>query len=189
MPTFTIKTFDLSAGFETVQKEAQHIIVSETDIDFIKSYWYYALFGDQTEPTKLRGNHTVNMLYATDNDLPTPSALAVLHTFDKTVNIELLVVSQECRGCGFGTSLLNDIIARNAAKKITLEVHADNVGAIRLYKKYEFKLVDLCGDYLCMARKPKVRRHKRPIIVAPLQEQMLQGQVVLPELTLLAALH
>lgn len=159
MSCITIKTYDLSAEFVKVHTDAKNIIIQDSDIEFIKSYWYYILFDNIVELTKLRGNHTVTMVYLDG----LPSGLSISSIGDNVINVELLVVSKNCRGRGFGTLLLNDLIAKNKTKKLSLDVHADNFGAIKLYKRYGFRFADLYGDYINMIRPAIVGL--RPMVV------------------------
>ncbi len=66
------------------------------------------------------------------------------------LNIMNIVTKKVCRNLGIGSSLLQFIInfARdNNCTSITLEVNENNLPAIRLYKKYNFKVVGLRKKY------------------------------------------
>lgn len=163
MSLITIKTFDLSAEFEKVHKDTKSISIPKCDVDYVKSYWYYILFGNPLDgkPTKLRNNHTANIVYLDD----VPSGLIISSRQGDAVNIDLLVVSDKCRGRGFGTMLLTECLNGNPTKKIYLEVHADNIGAIKLYRKHGFRLADLYGDYVSMMKMPRIPKAPRPCLI------------------------
>ena len=58
-----------------------------------------------------------------------------------SLNVHDLAVLPEHRGCGVGRLLLEEVERRARARgssKLTLEVHASNEGAMRLYRRFGF---------------------------------------------------
>lgn len=70
--------------------------------------------------------------------------ILVLTSF-KIPRIYSLGVSLQARGKGVGSALLGDICSK--FKNLRLEVRKDNIGAIKLYEKFEFKNKKLIRAY------------------------------------------
>lgn len=62
-----------------------------------------------------------------------------------TIDLINIVVEPNSRNLKIGSKLLESIIAKN--KDITLEVSVDNINAISLYKKYDFKILNIRKKY------------------------------------------
>ena len=60
-----------------------------------------------------------------------------------------IAVSQHGQGNGFGTKIMKDL-TYNYSSQITLSVDRDNVKAINLYQKFNFKTVDEFKNYFIM---------------------------------------
>lgn len=62
-----------------------------------------------------------------------------------------MVVAEDCRGKGVGSSLINAMqdVCENwlAVRRIELEVYTDNEQAIRLYKKHGFSIEGTARNY------------------------------------------
>jgi len=151
----TIKTYDLHTQLREARQEIGDIEIAETDTDFVKSYWYYILFGNyegyiiDDRP----GNNGYKMYVIYLNGLV--SGFSIFHETDLKKTIDLVIVDIKYRGHGLGTTLLRKCIKESVAQcqKVLLEVHADNTGAIRLYRKLGFKFTDCHGDYIKMVRR------------------------------------
>ena len=64
------------------------------------------------------------------------------------VEIIYIFVSEQCRNKGIAKSLLKHLIdVCNEKENITLEVKADNIKAINLYKSFDFKSVTIRKKY------------------------------------------
>jgi ribosomal protein S18 acetylase RimI-like enzyme len=60
------------------------------------------------------------------------------------VNVDVLAVDEKCRGLGLGKSLMGmaDMVARNeSVGVVSLQVHEDNAGGIKLYHTLKFNEV------------------------------------------------
>lgn len=65
-------------------------------------------------------------------------------------NIMNIIIKKDRRGHGLGSKLLRELIniSKNIhAKTITLEVNVNNIPAINLYKKFNFKVVGVRKKY------------------------------------------
>ena len=58
-----------------------------------------------------------------------------------------IIVKPEYRNQGIGSVLLNYIIDNKQDKKIMLEVRSKNINAIKLYQKYDFKIINIRKNY------------------------------------------
>jgi len=150
MSGIVIKAFELCAEFDKVRSEIESLDVSNDNIDFVKSYLYYALFDDDPtwRDTRLHEQGIAHILYC--NTEPVGVVVTQQTTSSGLISIDLLLVSSNHRGRGFGTYLLKYCLM--TSKKIKLEVHADNSIAVCMYKKYGFKFTDARGDYIVMTR-------------------------------------
>lgn len=58
-----------------------------------------------------------------------------------------IIVKPEFKNQGIGSILLKYIIDNKQNKKIMLEVRSKNINAIKLYKKYDFKIINIRKNY------------------------------------------
>lgn len=58
-----------------------------------------------------------------------------------------IIVKQEYQNQGIGSVLLKYIIDNKQDKKIMLEVRSKNINAIKLYQKYDFKIINIRKNY------------------------------------------
>ena len=58
-----------------------------------------------------------------------------------------LIVKPEFQNQGIGSILLKYIIDNKEDKKIMLEVRSKNINAIKLYQKYDFKIINIRKNY------------------------------------------
>lgn len=157
MTLFIIKTFEIAADPETAKDQVRHIVVPEKYYEFVKSYWYQWIHDPDLENI-FPGNHRMHVIYSmnnsandctndcTGNDIN----ISVGYVITNDSTIELLVVAPEFQGHGLGSKLLDRCLSEIPSKKIRLEVHVLNTGAIRLYRRHGFRFVDSHGQYLVM---------------------------------------
>lgn len=72
-----------------------------------------------------------------------------IHTQNGLDIIDLLniIVKPEFQNQGIGSILLKYIIDNKQDKKIMLEVRSKNINAIKLYQKYNFKIINIRKNY------------------------------------------
>ena len=72
-----------------------------------------------------------------------------IHTQNGLDIIDLLniIVKPEYQNQGIGSVLLKYIIDNKQSKKIMLEVRSKNINAIKLYQKYDFKIINIRKNY------------------------------------------
>lgn len=58
-----------------------------------------------------------------------------------------IIVKPEYQNQGIGSVLLKYIINNKQNKKIMLEVRSKNINAIKLYQKYDFKIINIRKNY------------------------------------------
>ena len=58
-----------------------------------------------------------------------------------------IIVKREYQNQGIGSVLLKYIIDNKQDKKIMLEVRSKNINAIKLYQKYDFKIINIRKNY------------------------------------------
>ena len=58
-----------------------------------------------------------------------------------------IIVKPEFQNQGIGSILLKCIIDNKQDKKIMLEVRSKNINAIKLYQKYDFKIINIRKNY------------------------------------------
>ena len=58
-----------------------------------------------------------------------------------------IIVKPEYQNQGIGSVLLKYIIDNKQNKKIMLEVRSKNINAIKLYQKYDFKIINIRKNY------------------------------------------
>ena len=96
--------------------------------------WQPALEGDAEYEPRL-------VLLAADDDGLAGAAICWTSGFVKD-----LVVHERGRGRGLGAALLGEALARlqvRGARQVELKVHATNAGAIRLYERAGFRVVEV----------------------------------------------
>ncbi len=84
------------------------------------------------------------LIYAKDNEI-----LGFLDYSKMYENMEInyIYVKEEYRKKGVATELLNYMITNNNFNNITLEVNIKNLNAINLYKKFDFKIINIRKNY------------------------------------------
>ncbi len=84
------------------------------------------------------------LIYAKDNEI-----LGFLDYSKMYENMEInyIYVKEEYRKKGVATELLNYMITTNNFNNITLEVNIKNLNAINLYKKFDFKIINIRKNY------------------------------------------
>lgn len=84
------------------------------------------------------------LIYAKDNEI-----LGFLDYSKMYENMEInyIYVKEEYRKKGVATELLNYMITTNNFNNITLEVNTKNLNAINLYKKFDFKIINIRKNY------------------------------------------
>lgn len=65
----------------------------------------------------------------------------------ENMEINYIYVKEEYRKKGVATELLNYMITTNNFNNITLEVNTKNLNAINLYKKFDFKIINIRKNY------------------------------------------
>lgn len=75
---------------------------------------------------------------------------------DNSVYISCIATDTTSRKQGYATKLLNLILEQANPKPVKLDVLADNVNAIKLYKKLSFKEIERFNGYAYDIEKPKV---------------------------------
>lgn len=72
-----------------------------------------------------------------------------IHTQNGLDIIDLLniIVKPEYQNQGIGSVLLKYLIDNKQDKKIMLEVRTKNINAIKLYQKYDFKIINIRKNY------------------------------------------
>lgn len=63
------------------------------------------------------------------------------------IDILNIIVKPEYQNQGIGSVLLKYIIDNKQDKKIMLEVRSKNINAIKLYQKYDFKIINIRKNY------------------------------------------
>ena len=63
------------------------------------------------------------------------------------IHIQNIIVKPEYQNQGIGSVLLKYIIDNKQDKKIMLEVRSKNINAIKLYQKYDFKIINIRKNY------------------------------------------
>lgn len=146
MTLFIIKTFDLAAEFTTAKEQVEHLIVPIESYDFVKSYWYKKIMSPIVALPKidLHDGYRMFVIY------PMNSLSAVGYLICSNTNIELLVIGSNNQGLGLGSMLLDKCIRETIHGRVELEVHVNNTGAIKLYRRYGFKFSDCHGPYIVM---------------------------------------
>ena len=91
----------------------------------------------------LNPNETI-YIYKENNNIK-----GFIHTQNGLDIIDLLniIVKPEYQNQGIGSVLLKYIIDNKQNKKIMLEVRSKNINAIKLYQKYDFKIINIRKNY------------------------------------------
>ena len=91
----------------------------------------------------LNPNETI-YIYKENNNIK-----GFIHTQNGLDIIDLLniIVKPEYQNQGIGSILLKYIIDNKQDKKIMLEVRSKNINAIKLYQKYDFKIINIRKNY------------------------------------------
>ncbi len=91
----------------------------------------------------LNPNETI-YIYKENNNIK-----GFIHTQNGLDIIDLLniIVKPEYQNQGIGSILLKYIINNKQNKKIMLEVRSKNINAIKLYQKYDFKIINIRKNY------------------------------------------
>ena len=91
----------------------------------------------------LNPNETI-YIYKENNNIK-----GFIHTQNGLDIIDLLniIVKPEYQNQGIGSILLKYIIDNKQSKKIMLEVRSKNINAIKLYQKYDFKIINIRKNY------------------------------------------
>lgn len=91
----------------------------------------------------LNSNETI-YIYKENNNIK-----GFIHTQNGLDIIDLLniIVKPEYQNQGIGSVLLKYIIDNKQDKKIMLEVRSKNINAIKLYQKYDFKIINIRKNY------------------------------------------
>lgn len=91
----------------------------------------------------LNPNETI-FIYKENNNIK-----GFIHTQNGLDIIDLLniIVKPEYQNQGIGSVLLKYIIDNKQYKKIMLEVRSKNINAIKLYQKYDFKIINIRKNY------------------------------------------
>lgn len=63
------------------------------------------------------------------------------------IDVLNIIVKPEFQNQGIGSILLKYIIDNKQDKKIMLEVRSKNINAIKLYQKYDFKIINIRKNY------------------------------------------
>lgn len=80
--------------------------------------------------------------YYIDNELV---GIIIYKTLYDTTDLLYIVVDKLYRNKNIASTLLENLIKES--NKIILEVRCDNKNAIKLYKKYNFKIINIRKDY------------------------------------------
>ncbi len=81
---------------------------------------------------------------------PVPVGSATLHCHKRSMRIQSIAISSDCRGEGMGEFLLHHIIGvamLEGYEKISLEADANNHKLVDWYKKFKFEVVEFLEDY------------------------------------------
>ena len=91
----------------------------------------------------LNPNETI-YIYKENNNIK-----GFIHTQNGLDIIDLLniIVKPEYQNQGIGSILLKYIIDNKQDKKLMLEVRSKNINAIKLYQKYDFKIINIRKNY------------------------------------------
>lgn len=141
--SYVLKTFDLEADFKAARDAALCIRMPKDD-KFIKSYWL-----DMIRCKKEGLLHEDCSMILMTSEETGPAGFAIMNNARKM--IDLIVVSESCQGRGIGSKLLKECISLGAS---SLEVHPDNMGAIKLYRRLGFKSRGASGPYVIMKISP-----------------------------------
>ncbi len=108
--------------YEITQNNIDQIKDSFIDLDYMKNEFNHNPFAKMI--ILKENNKIIGYLYYSD-------------IYDRAEINQIEIISIH-RNCGKG-SILMDYLTKNVDKSITLEVKEDNIAAIKLYEKYNFK--------------------------------------------------
>lgn len=145
-----IKTFELRSEFHRASEIAAEITEGIIDDKFVDCYWYRVFNNPTNVCDILNDGYFMTVLYSCSND---PIAFMIIN--DISSFIELIIVSEKQQGQGLGSKLIKEAISFSS-ERLYLDVHPDNHGAIRLYKKLGFTMYDARGPYIRMIQKKHV---------------------------------
>ena len=113
--------------------------ILEKDFD---NFWTYNIF-----KSELNNKNSKIIVAKLNDEIIGFASLSIVLDIAEITNI---VVKKAFRGKGFSVLLLQELInisKKNNCKYINLEVNSNNIVAINLYKKFEFKQVGLRKNY------------------------------------------
>ena len=113
--------------------------ILEKDFD---NFWTYNIF-----KSELNNKNSKIIVAKLNDEIIGFASLSIVLDIAEITNI---VVKKAFRGKGFSVLLLQKLIniaKKNNCKYINLEVNSNNIVAINLYKKFEFKQVGLRKNY------------------------------------------
>ena len=100
---------------------------------------------DDKNVVKSNSPFTHTLVYTENNNV---LGFLIYDVLYEKVEIVYIFVLEKCRNKGIAKSLLNHLISICSEKEnITLEVKADNINAINLYKSFDFKSVAIRKKY------------------------------------------
>ena len=121
------------------------VVIKDHLFEDFDDFWSYNVLRQELE-----NNQNLNSQYFVAKLEDEIVGFAGILTIIDEVNIMNIVVRKDSRNLGIGSLLLEKIIYVSKiqkAKIITLEVNENNLSAISLYKKYNFKQVGLRKKY------------------------------------------
>ena len=65
----------------------------------------------------------------------------------EVIDILYIVTDKLYRKRGIGTSLMNNLLNKQEYERVMLEVRCDNNNAIKLYKRFNFKIINIRKNY------------------------------------------
>ena len=92
---------------------------------------------------KLNPNETI-FIYKENNSIK--GFIHIQNGLD-IIDVLNIIVKPEYRNQGIGSVLLKYIIDNKQDKKLMLEVRSKNINAIKLYQKYDFKIINIRKNY------------------------------------------
>ncbi len=121
-------------------------IIKDCLLEDFDDFWSYSVLKQELENKQ---NLNSNYFVAKNSKNEIVGFTGILTIIDE-INIMNIVVRKNCRTLGIGSYMLQYIInfaSEHNYKSITLEVNENNLPAINLYKKYNFKQVGLRTKY------------------------------------------
>lgn len=93
-------------------------------------------------------SHIINPLYIVNIAIDKKGSLVgyiLANIGDNNIHIHSFAVDKEYRRMGVGGQLINSL--NDTSKTTTLHVHCDNTGAIKFYKKLNFRVIKKLPNY------------------------------------------